>query len=201
MSKLRLTGSTSGYSEIQAPAVAGDQTFTLPSTGGTLALQGQSITLGTAQTPTSVTQVEFTGLPSTANRITVTFRDVSTNGTARLEIQVGTFSAYNATNAYNGAVTRLGSSGSTAVANLSSFYLIETNASTYSWDGVARLTRMSSLDWAFEATMANTSVATSNCVAAGSVSMASFGDIYKLRVRTSNTIDVFDAGTISIAYE
>ena len=33
---LRLNGSTSGYSEIEAPAVAGDQTFTLPGTGGTL---------------------------------------------------------------------------------------------------------------------------------------------------------------------
>jgi len=33
---LRLLGSTSGYSEIQAPAAAGDQTFTLPGTGGVL---------------------------------------------------------------------------------------------------------------------------------------------------------------------
>lgn len=36
MSPLRLNGSTSGYSQIDAPAVAGDQTFTLPGTGGTL---------------------------------------------------------------------------------------------------------------------------------------------------------------------
>jgi hypothetical protein len=36
MSPLRLNGSTSGYSEIDAPAIAGDQTFTLPGTGGTL---------------------------------------------------------------------------------------------------------------------------------------------------------------------
>jgi hypothetical protein len=33
---LRLRGTTSGYSELQAPAVAGDQTFILPATGGTL---------------------------------------------------------------------------------------------------------------------------------------------------------------------
>jgi hypothetical protein len=33
---LRLNGSTSGYSEIEAPAVAGDQTFTLPGAGGNL---------------------------------------------------------------------------------------------------------------------------------------------------------------------
>ena len=36
MAPLRLNGSTSGYSQIDAPAVAGDQTFTLPGTGGTL---------------------------------------------------------------------------------------------------------------------------------------------------------------------
>ena len=33
---IRINGSTSGYSELSAPAVAGDQTFLLPSTGGTL---------------------------------------------------------------------------------------------------------------------------------------------------------------------
>ena len=33
---LRLNGSTSGYSQLDAPAIAGDQTFTLPGTGGTL---------------------------------------------------------------------------------------------------------------------------------------------------------------------
>jgi len=35
MSKLRLTGSTSGYVELAAPATAGDNTFTLPTGDGT----------------------------------------------------------------------------------------------------------------------------------------------------------------------
>jgi hypothetical protein len=34
---LRLNGTTSGYSELTAPAVAGDQTFTFPAVGGVLA--------------------------------------------------------------------------------------------------------------------------------------------------------------------
>ena len=37
---LRLNGSTSGFSEITAPDVAGDQTFTLPAVGGTLSTFG-----------------------------------------------------------------------------------------------------------------------------------------------------------------
>lgn len=33
---LRINGSTSGYSQLDAPAIAGDQLFTLPGAGGTL---------------------------------------------------------------------------------------------------------------------------------------------------------------------
>ena len=45
MSAIRLTGSTSGYAEITPSAIAGDQTFTLPGTGGTLitATGGQTV--------------------------------------------------------------------------------------------------------------------------------------------------------------
>ena len=40
---LRLNGSTSGFSEITAPDVAGDQTFTLPAVGGTLPVYQQGV--------------------------------------------------------------------------------------------------------------------------------------------------------------
>jgi hypothetical protein len=69
MSILRLTGSTSGYSQITPPAIAGDQTFTLPSTGGTLdrlnragnVLQVVNATYGTQTTSSSSTYAD-TGL-------------------------------------------------------------------------------------------------------------------------------------------
>ena len=40
--KLRLKGTTSGFSQLTAPAVAGDQTFTLPETGGIVATVNNS---------------------------------------------------------------------------------------------------------------------------------------------------------------
>jgi len=40
---LRLNGSTSGFSEITAPDVAGDQTFTLPAVGGNLVVYQQGV--------------------------------------------------------------------------------------------------------------------------------------------------------------
>jgi len=66
---LRLNGSTSGYSELEAPAVAGDQTFTLPGTGGTLVttasagkiLQVVNATYGTQTTNNTSTYAD-TGL-------------------------------------------------------------------------------------------------------------------------------------------
>ena len=68
MSALRLTGSTSGYSEITPPAIAGDQTFTLPGTGGTLdrlnragnILQVVNGTTSTGVSATSSTYVDTT---------------------------------------------------------------------------------------------------------------------------------------------
>jgi hypothetical protein len=70
MSPLRLSGSTSGFSQLDAPAIAGDQTFTLPSTGGTLdrlnragnILQVVNSVLTTAGTTTSSSTYADTGL-------------------------------------------------------------------------------------------------------------------------------------------
>ena len=54
---LRLRGSTSGYSELQAPAAAADQTFILPTAGGTLISTNSPaakliLELGSASQPT-----------------------------------------------------------------------------------------------------------------------------------------------------
>ena len=56
---LRLNGSTSGFSEITAPDVAGDQTFTLPAVGGTLStstlVYQQGAWIPTAKSPFVIT--------------------------------------------------------------------------------------------------------------------------------------------------
>ena len=72
MSPLRLNGSTSGYSQLDAPAIAGDQTFTLPGTGGTIdrlnragnILQVVNATYSTSTSSSSSTYAD-TGLTAT----------------------------------------------------------------------------------------------------------------------------------------
>jgi hypothetical protein len=65
---LRLNGSTSGFSEITAPDVAGDQTFTLPAVGGTLSTVGiRQIVEGSTSTKVDNTTDSWmdTGLTAT----------------------------------------------------------------------------------------------------------------------------------------
>jgi hypothetical protein len=61
MSPLRLNGSTSGFSQLDAPAIAGDQTFTLPGTGGTLTTTSGGQTIEHATGTAAAPSVTFTG--------------------------------------------------------------------------------------------------------------------------------------------
>ena len=71
---LRLNGSTSGYSELEAPAVAGDQTFTLPGTGGTLDRLNRAgnilqVVQASTSTAVTVTTTTYTDTDLTASII------------------------------------------------------------------------------------------------------------------------------------
>lgn len=70
---IRLNGSTSGYSQLDAPAIAGDQLFTLPGAGGTLdrinragnVLQVVQVFKNDTFSTSSATYVDVTGLSTT----------------------------------------------------------------------------------------------------------------------------------------
>ena len=106
MSKLVLSGDTSGSVTLDAPAVSGTTTLTLPTTSGTVltTATGQTLTspviagtptgvgvltAATAQATTSGTSKDFTDIPSWVKRITVMLNGVSTNGTSVYLVQIG----------------------------------------------------------------------------------------------------------------
>jgi hypothetical protein len=88
---LRLRGSTSGYSELQAPAVAADQTFILPTAGGTLLTTDSPISkltleLGSASQPSLTFEGDTdTGLYSSGTNTL----NLVTGGSNRLNIDSG----------------------------------------------------------------------------------------------------------------
>ena len=106
---LRLRGATSGYSELQAPAVAADQTFVLPTAGGTLLTTDSPISkltleLGSASQPSLTFEGDTdTGLYSSGTNTL----NLVTGGNNRLNIDssgnvgIGTTSP----NSYSGYTT------------------------------------------------------------------------------------------------
>mgnify|MGYP001142206053 CR=1 FL=1 len=211
MSPVRLNGSTSGYTELSAPAVAGNNSIALPTGNGTsgqflqtngsgaltfasAVINGSSsaIVSGTAVASTSRTSIDFTGIPSWVKRVTVMFNGVSTNGSAALLIQLGAGSV--TTSGYLGTGYNL---GSTAV-----------NYTTGLGDGLTSAACLRQGSFVISSFGSNTWVCGANIgtsdaarIAAISGSVTLSGALDRVRITTTNGTDAFDSGSINILYE
>jgi hypothetical protein len=148
---LRLNGSTSGYSEIDAPAIAGDQLFTLPSTGGTLdrinragnilqVVNSQTASYASGATtipiddtiPQNTEGVEFltaTITPTSASsKLYILVQAV--HGIVNATWVVGALFQDSTVNALNSAVDYISSGGTTSIVNLSHFMTSGTTSTT-----------------------------------------------------------------------
>jgi hypothetical protein len=207
---IRLNGSTSGYTEIDAPAVAGSNTLVLPTGNGSadqaLVTNGSGtlsfadrgrMTLATAQNSTSGTSIDFTGIPSWVKRVTVMFNGVTTNGTSILLVQIGAGSV--ATSGYVSGYALAVNGGATIAARTNSGFYVSGNASAGDFRyGHLVLTLISSNTWIASGVVGTT--------AADNVSMtnggyALGGTLDRVRITTVNGTDTFDGGSINILYE
>ena len=206
---LRMNGSTSGYTEIDAPAVAGSNTLVLPGGNGTadqaLVTNGSGtlsfadrgrMVLETAQASTSGTSVDFTGIPSWVKRVTVMFDGVSTNGASSLLSQLGTNSGIVATG-YIGSGMRSGAAALVS-ANFTTGMGLNTINPSSTHSGQLIWTNVSSNTWIGSGVLGengNPGVA----VAGSSVTLSATLD--RLRITTVNGTDTFDAGSINLLLE
>jgi hypothetical protein len=204
---LRLNGSTSGYSEIDAPAVAGSNTLVLPTGNGSdgnilgtdgagnLSWVGGRMVLETAQASTSGTSVDFTGIPSWVKKITVMFDGVSTNGSSNCQLQIGAGSI--TTTGYLGAVAFTGG-GSTGANFTTGFGIANSIAASSVIHGIATLTNMGGNTWAYglNGAFSNTAAGING---GGSVTLSDTLD--RVRITTVNGTDTFDAGSINLLLE
>jgi hypothetical protein len=139
--------------------------------------------------------VDFTGIPSTAKRVTVMFSGVSTNGTSVVQLQLGT----------SGGVTSSGYLGSiqtsTLRSNFSSGFATTDSASglaTYVRHGVYSIVNLGSNVWC---AALNTGLSNQSDTWSGSGSVTLSGTLDRVRVTTVNGTDLFDAGSINIMWE
>lgn len=211
------------------PCTAGDtvviQVFNLTSLTGALPLTGGTVTgattfnaavtgtsfstatgtlyplvSGTAVTA-SGTSVDFTGIPSTAKRITVMFNGVSTSGTSGWLLQIG--GASFETSGYVSTVTYTGT-GSGGSSSTAGFIIVPASAGTASniCTGMVTLALLDSSTnaWVHQTVAGLTQSGTVYSVQGGG-SKAITGALARVRITTVNGTDVFDAGTINIMWE
>jgi len=206
---LRLNGSTSGFTEIDAPAVAGSNTITLPTgagsayqvvrngaTAGSLEFTDKIVS-GTAQNSTSGTSIDFTGIPSWVKRVTVMFNGVSTSGTSVVLVQIGatTFS----TTGYLGSGTSALHNNAPAILNFTTGFGVGADSqATFVRQGSIQLTAFGSNAWVCNGFMSQSDVGRHQIVA-GSVTLS--GTLDRVRITTVNGTDTFDAGSLNIMYE
>jgi hypothetical protein len=204
---LRLNGSTSGYTEIDAPAVAGNNSIALPAgngsayqvvrngaTAGSLEF-ADKIVSGTAQASTSGTSIDFTGIPSWVKRISVLLRGVSTNGASSVMIQLGTSSGIEATG-YSGSVDFV--EDNAAGTTFSTGFLVDRAlAATDVRTGKMIIEAFGSNIWNEQSIVSN--ALTSLLLGAGDKALS--GTLDRVRITTVNGTDTFDAGSINILYE
>ncbi|CAB4139393.1 hypothetical protein UFOVP345_43 [uncultured Caudovirales phage] len=211
---VRLNSSGGGSVTLDVPSTAGTFTLNLPAADGSVVAANNSglvnfsqrptvngapigINLGTAQNSTSGTSIDFTGIPAGVRRVTVMFRDISTNGSNNLQIQLGTSAGIDATNYLGAESTAV---GATAVQNSTGFIVKSNIAAAGALHGIAFLSLLnpSTNLWVESGTLA-TSNTTQVGVSAGSKALS--GPLDRIRITTVNGTDVFDAGTINVAWE
>jgi hypothetical protein len=204
MSKLRLTGSSSGFTEVTAPAVAGSNTLVLPTGNGTadqvLAGNGSGtlsfvdrgrMVLETAQATTSGTSVDFTGIPSWVKKITVMFNGVSTSGTSFPMVQLGNSGGIETTS-YNSVVA----SSAGNVNSSAGFIISNSHAATDLCHGSMFITNLSGNSWTISG-----GFMTGNAYRGVSGSKTLSDTLDRIRITTVNGTNTFDAGSVNILLE
>ena len=218
---VKLNGSTSGSVTIDAPAVAGTNTLTLPAvtdtlvglaatqtltgktltsptiTGAVVSSMGSSVlTSGTAVASTSGTSIDFTGIPSWVKRITVMYNGVSTSGSSFWLLRLGTGGTPEITGYDSiGVNVQAGNSLTTSTAG----FLIYANVASYVVSGSMVITNVSGNIWVCSGLVGTSTGASVQFPTTGKKTLAGVLDM--VRVTTVNGTDTFDAGSINIMYE
>lgn len=150
------------------------------------------ITSATAQTTTSGTSKDFTGIPAGVKRITVTYSETSFSGSASHLVQLGAGSVQ--TTGYNSSGSAISSAVAT-VTSLAGFVIFE-NTAARELRGQMIITRHSGNTWvASHSAMCGAETR----VGGGVVTLS--GELDRVRITSSNGTDTFDLGSVNVHWE
>lgn len=146
----------------------------------------------TAVATTSGTYAEFTGIPSTATKITIMLADVSTVGADDFMIQIGGSGGPEATG-YSSAIEENGN----VTTETTGFIVTRRTTATDSICGHIVMTNISGNKWVSSGTTRDTT-GSGGGSSAGVKELSS--TLTQLRLTTTGGTDTFDAGSINIFY-
>lgn len=151
-----------------------------------------AFTSGTAVSA-SGTAVDFTSIPAWVKRITMSFESLSTTGTTGISLQLGD----------SGGIETAGYLCGTSNSQSSTTEFILTGGSSaaaavYHGSVVLSLIDAATNKWAASANVARSDVAA--CFSLGG-SKATSAVLDRVRIKSGNGVETFDAGTINILYE
>jgi hypothetical protein len=144
----------------------------------------------------SGTSLDVTGIPSWVKRVTITFKDVSTNGTSIPLIQIITSAAVTSGYTSSGSILSTVVASSTATNGFLTAGGTSDTATT-SRSGQIVITYQGVLQYAASSVLASNAAETR--IGGGSILLASI--LTGVRITTVNGTDAFDAGSISVLYE
>ena len=156
------------------------------------------VKLQAAVAAASQTSIDFTGVPVWANRITVMFDGLSTNGTSLVQVQLGDSGGVETTG-YLSAATILAAGVSTT--NRTSGFVLDYGSGALATNlrqGFVTLQKASGSTWVCGGLVA-LSDAAQIAALAGAKTLSAALD--RVRVTTINGTDTFDAGNVSISWE
>ena len=148
----------------------------------------------------SGTSVDFTGIPSTAKRITVMLSGISTNGSSFYALRVGTSSGVVSTG-YAGGAGDIYTANNVATNGSATEIALQGGApaSGDANNGVITIVNLSGNIWSYSGNIYRTAGTSRSTTTAGTVTLSAALD--RVRLTTINGTDTFDAGTINILYE
>lgn len=212
MSRITLAGNVAGTGTftIESPNSNTDRTLALPDASTTLVgtdvvqtltnktLQGGALTLGAAQSPTSGTFVDFTGVPSWAKRVTVSVASLSTVTNSVLRFQIGDAGGIETTG-YTGSSSVIGNSTGVTINFSAGFDLNSSPGASFGLCGHLVLTLVSGNRWVASGLMGGSNGVTILYWFGGEKVLSDTLD--RVRITTTGGTDTFDGGTVNVMWE
>jgi len=162
------------------------------------AMLSQPFTLATSQASTSGTSIDFTGIPSWAKQITVMFDGVSTNGTTRVQVQLGDAGGVETTGYFSTVIQTTEGVATSGTSPFSTGFPINYGTIGANRTGALVINLMSGNKWVAHGILNDTN----NSNMSLTVGLKGLSDtLTQVRVTTVNGTDTFDAGSINISYE